>query len=128
MLVGMEIVLISSALVLQERKQNLRRKFRRVKLFRKEGGKEKEDEAAKKEAKKENSERDDGEKERKRRGSTLRPVLDEYKVLAKARPKKPKLVPIEHQTKSCDHDGKCEGPSRLTSSNPIFLKELNYIS
>ena len=59
----MEIVLISSALVLQERKQNLRRKFRRVKLFRKEGGKEKEDEAAKKEVKKENSEREGGEKE-----------------------------------------------------------------
>ena len=32
-----------------------------MRLFRKEGGKEKEDEAAKKEVKKENSERDDGE-------------------------------------------------------------------
>ena len=147
LLIGMEILMISSGLVLQEREQTGRKKFKRLKLFRKGGEKEIKGKKEKK-GKNENVEKRRGsslrpvlgeyevlkngvyipprpflERKRettsKRRGSILRPVLDEYKVLAKARPKKSKFVQIKTQT--CDHDGKCEGPKRLTQSDPIYL-------
>ena len=98
--------MISSALVLQERKLNVRKKFRRMRLQRKEGEK-------KKGAEKEMLERDDDkekEKRKKRRGSSLRPDLAEYKVLAKARREKSKLV---IGAKTCNHEGQSCKMSKL---------------
>ena len=81
------VIRISSALVLQERKLNVRKKFKRMRLLRKEGEKEKGGE-------KENDGREDGkdkERRKKRRGSSLRPDLADYKVFAKTRGEKSKL-------------------------------------
>ena len=105
------VIRISSALVLQERKLNVRKKFKRMRLLRKEGEKEKGGE-------KENDGREDGkdkERRKKRRGSSLRPDLADYKVLAKTRGEKRKLFIGGER---CGHEGKCEGPSRLTPSDP----------
>ena len=103
--------MISSALVLQERKLNVRKKFRRMRLQRKEGEK-------KKGAEKEMLERDDDkekEKRKKRRGSSLRPDLAEYKVLAKARREKSKLV---IGAKTCNHEGQsCKMSKHIQSEN-----------
>ena len=108
------VIRISSALVLQERKLNVRRKFKRMRLFRREGEK-------KKGGKKENirGEEDGKEKEKrkKRRGSSLRPDLEEYKVLAKRRKSKRMRFFIEN-FKPCSHEGRCEGPVRLSPSDP----------
>ena len=108
-LIRMErVITISSALVLQERKLNVRKKFKRMRLLRKEGEKEKENVGRV----------DDKEKEKrkKRRGSSLRPDLAEYKVFAKRRRSKKSKLFIEGQR--CGHEGKCEGPSRSTPSDP----------
>ena len=133
------VIRISSALVLQERKLNARKKFKRMRLLRKEGEKEKggkvqvqlgcaslnldlDSVALKGEkdkgGKKENDGRDFGknkEKRKKRRGSSLRPDLAEYKVLAKRRGEKSKLFIGGER---CGHAGKCEGPLRSTPSDP----------
>ena len=98
--------MISSALVLQERKLNVRKKFKRMKLQRKESEK-------KKAAEKEMLERNDGkekEKRKKRRGSSLRPDLAEYKVLAKTRREKSKMV---IGAKTCNHEGQSCKMSKL---------------
>ena len=112
-LIRMErVITISSALVLQERKLNVRKKFKRMRLLRKGGEKEKG-------AKKENVGRVDGkekEKRKRRRGSSLRPDLAEYKVFAKRRSSKKSKLFIEGRR--CGHEGKCEGPSRSTPSDP----------
>ena len=105
--IRMERVTISSALVLQERKLIVRKKFKRMRLSRKEGEKEKG-------GKKEEKDGKDKEKRKKRRWS-LRPDLAEYKVFAKARQEKGKLF-IEGER--CGPEGKCEGPSRSTPSDP----------
>ena len=101
--------MISSGLVLQERKQNAKKRFKRIRLLRKTSGQEKEDN-------KENAEKEDEnskEKIVKRRGSSLRPLLDEYKVEAKARRKKSKDVLVESKWKWNDcNESKCGGPSR----------------
>ena len=68
--------------------------------------------------KQENDGRDAGknkEKRKKRRGSSLRPDLAEYKVLAKRRGEKSKLFIGGER---CGHAGKCEGPLRSTPSDP----------
>ena len=100
--------MISSGLVLQERKQNAKKRFKRIRLLRKTSGQEKEDN-------KENAEKEDEkskEKIVKRRGSSLRPLLDEYKVEAKARRNKSKDV-LESKWKWSDcNESKCGGPSR----------------
>ena len=104
----MDILMISSGLVLQERKQNAKKRFKRIRLLRKTSGQEKEDN--KENAKKE----DENSKEKivKRRGSSLRPLLEEYKVEAKARRKKSKDV-FESKWKWNDcNESKCGGPSR----------------
>ena len=97
--------MISSGLVLQERKQNAKKRFKRIRLLRKTSGLEKEDN---KEKEDENSK----EKIAKRRGSSLRPLLDEYKVEAKARRKKSKdVLESKWKWKDCN-ESKCGGPSR----------------
>ena len=97
--------MISSGLVLQERKQNVKKRFKRIRLLRKTIGQEKEDN-------KEKEDENKKEKIAKRRGSSLRPLLDEYKVEAKARRKKSKDV-FESKWKWNDcNEIKCGGPSR----------------
>ena len=109
-LVRMErVITISSALVLQERKLNVKKKFKRMRLLRKEGEKAKEGKKEEENVEKENENR------RKRRGSSLRPDLAEYKVFARRRREKSKfLIEVER----CGHRGKCLGPSRSTPSDP----------
>ena len=104
----MDILMISSGLVLQERKQNAKKRFKRIRLLRKTSGQEKEDN--KENAKKE----DENSKEKiaKRRDSSLRPLLEEYKVEAKARRKKSKdALESKWKWKDCN-ESKCGGPSR----------------
>ena len=67
----------------------------------------------KKAAEKEMLERNDGkekEKRKKRRGSSLRPDLAEYKVLAKTRREKSKMV---IGAKTCNHEGQSCKMSKL---------------
>ena len=100
--------MISSGLVLQERRQNAKKRFKRIRLFRKTSGHDKEDNKENRDKEDENSK----EKIVKRRGSSLRPLLDEYKVEAKARRKKSKDV-FESKWKWQDcNESKCGGPSR----------------
>ena len=97
--------MISSGLVLQERKQNAKKRFKRIRLLRKTSGQEKEDNEEKED---ENSK----EKIVKRRDSSLRPLLEEYKVEAKARRKKSKdVLESKWKWKDCN-ESKCGGPSR----------------
>ena len=97
--------MISSGLVLQERKQNAKKRLKRIRLLRKTSGQEKEDN-------KEKEEKNSKEKIVKRRGSALRPLLDEYKVEAKARRKKSKdALESKWKWKDCN-ESKCGGPSR----------------
>ena len=97
--------MISSGLVLHERKQNAKKRFKRIRLLRKTSGLEKEDN---KEKEDENSK----EKIVKRRGSSLRPLLEEYNVEAKARRKKSKdVLESKWKWKDCN-ESKCGGPSR----------------
>ena len=97
--------MISSGLVLQERKQNAKKRFKRIRLLRKTSGLEKEDNEEKE---------DENSKETivKRRNSSLRPLLEEYKVEAKARRKKSKdVLESKWKWKDCN-ESKCGGPSR----------------
>ena len=97
--------MISSGLVLQERKQNAKKRFKRIRLLRKTSGQEKEDN-------KEKEDKNSKEKIVKRRDSSLRPLLEEYNVEAKARRKKGKdVLESKWKWKDCN-ESKCGGPSR----------------
>ena len=97
--------MISSGLVLQERKQNAKKRFKRIRLLRKTSGQEKEDN-------KEKEDKNSKEKIVKRRDSSLRPLLEEYNVEAKARRNKSKdVLESKWKWKDCN-ESKCGGPSR----------------